>query len=296
MIKTIFTGTATALITPFDESGKDVDYKSFEKLVEFQIANSIDALVVAGTTGESPVLTTEEKIEMIKIAKCIGNATPVIAGTGSNNTEDAVRKSNEAEKQGVNGLLIVTPYYNKCTQDGIIKHYSYISDRVSAPIIVYNVPSRTGVNIQSETYEALSEIKNIAAVKEASGNISEFNKAVAQSGDKLDFYSGNDDLTVSMMSYGAKGVISVASNIIPAIMKEISELCLANSFEKASFLHKKYLRLMNALFCEVNPAPVKFACSQLIGLNNTLRLPLTNICKSNEIKLSNLLREFELIK
>lgn len=293
MKQTIFTGTATALITPFSADGKEVDYSSFEKLVEFQVNNSIDALVVSGTTGESPVLSTNEKNELIRIARNSCGKIPVIAGTGSNNTIEAVRKSNEAEKQGVNGLLIVTPYYNKCTQDGIIEHYNYIANRVSTPIIVYNVPSRTGVTIAPETYSSLSEIKNIVAVKEASDSISAFNKSITIAND-MTFYSGNDDLTISMMAYGAQGVISVVSNIIPSIMKDITDLCLSGKFDYAVNLHKKYLKLMNSMFCEVNPIPIKSACKHQFGFNDTVRLPLTAISKKNEDNIIKILNDLSI--
>lgn len=295
MKNTIFEGTATALITPFSSDGKDVDFNAFQNLIDFQLENSVDALVVAGTTGESPVLTREEKICLIRSAKCsCGSSTPVIAGTGSNNTSEAVKKSNDAEKEGVNGLLIVTPYYNKCNQDGIISHYFYIADRVSTPIIVYNVPSRTGVSIKPETYKALSEHKNIVAVKEASGDISEFIKSIAVA-PELVFYSGNDDQTVSMMAYGAKGLISVTSNIIPGVIKRITDLCKNGEFQKASELHKKYLKLMTAMFCDVNPIPVKSACNKLFNINKTVRLPLTDIKVKDEIKISGILKEYGLI-
>lgn len=295
MKNTIFSGTATALITPFSSDGKNVDFNAFQRLIDFQLENSIDALVVAGTTGESSVLTREEKISLIRSAKSsCGSAIPVIAGTGSNNTVEAVKKSNDAEKEGVNGLLIVTPYYNKCNQDGIINHYFYIADRVSTPIIVYNVPSRTGVTINSETYKALSEHKNIVAVKEASGNISEFNKSIESAPD-LVFYSGNDDQTVSMMVYGAKGLISVTSNIIPGIIKRISDYCLEGEYIKASELHKKYLKLMNVMFCDVNPIPIKSACNKLLCINKTVRLPLTAIRENDEQMISEILTEYNLI-
>ena len=295
MKQTIFTGTATALITPFSADGKEVDYTSFEKLISFQIDNGADALVVAGTTGEAPVLKPDEKSELIKITRDNCGHIPVIAGTGSNNTIEAVIKSNEAEKQGVNGLLIVTPYYNKCTQQSLIEHYNFIADRVSTPIIVYTVPSRTGVEILPDTYEALSEHKNIVAVKDATGNISSFNRSITGKND-LTFYSGNDDQTVEMMVYGARGVISVVANIIPTVMKQITDSCLNNDFSLASDLHKKYLKLMNTIFCEVNPAPIKYACSTIFGLNNSLRLPLNKITIDNEIKLRELLLEYGLLK
>ena len=275
MKNTVFTGVATALITPFTDDTKHVDFDGFRNLIDFQIKGGADALVISGTTGESPVLSREEKIVLFSEAvKCSDGKIPIIAGSGSNNTEEAVKKSNDAEKQGVNGLLIVTPYYNKCTQEGLIKHYFYIADRVSAPIIVYNVPSRTGVNIKPETYKALSEHKNIVAVKEASSDVSSFIRAKALCGDRLSFYSGNDDLTVSMMSHGAKGVISVASNIIPDIIHRITELCSRGDFTNAAVLHEKHLKLMNSMFCEINPIPVKYACSRLFNISSKLRLPL----------------------
>lgn len=296
MKKQIFSGCATALITPFTADGNDVDYASFEKIVSFQINNEIDALVVAGTTGESPVLTSEEKTELIKITKSItGNNIPVIAGTGSNNTIEAVKKSNEAEKQGVNGLLIVTPYYNKCSQDGLINHYFYIADRVSTPIIVYNVPSRTGMTVKPETYKALSEHKNIVAVKEASSDVSEIIKSISLCGDTISFYSGNDDLTIPLMSCGAEGLISVTSNIIPAVMRKITFLCKKGDFYEALKLKQSYLKLINAMFCDINPTPVKYACSKLNLSGKNLRNPLTLLSKDKENYLDNLLFEYNLI-
>ena len=287
MKNTIFEGTATALITPFSSDGKDVDFNAFQKLIDFQLENSVDALVVAGTTGESPVLTREEKICLIRSAKCsCGSSTPVIAGTGSNNTIEAVKKSNDAEKEGVDGLLIVTPYYNKCTDEGLIRHYYYIADRVSVPIIVYNVPSRTGVNIKPEIYNALAEHKNIVGIKEASGNISSFVKTSALCRNKISLYSGNDDQIVSMMAEGADGVISVASNILPSVFTEIARLCLNGDFDTASDIHKRYLNLINLLFSEVNPIPIKYACNYIFGLNNSLRLPLTEITAYNKSRIT----------
>lgn len=296
MKKTIFTGTATALITPFSADGKDVDYKSFEKSVVFQIENNADALVVAGTTGESPVLSVDEKHNLIKIAKNIADKKiPVIAGTGSNNTEEAVKKSNDAEKEGVDGLLIVTPYYNKCTQQGLIKHYYYIADRVSAPIIVYNVPSRTGVNINPHTYQELSLHKNIVAVKEASSDITSFIESVRLCADALDFYSGNDNTVTAMMSSGAKGVISVASNIVPGIMHRITSACLNYDYNYADNLLKKYLPLIDAMFCDINPIPVKAASHLLFGFNDSLRLPLTSVDEKKKEQIKDILREYEMI-
>ncbi len=297
MKKHIFTGCATAMITPFTADGKDVDYKAFEKLLRFQIKNDIDALVVSGTTGESPVLKQEEKSLLFRISceQAVDKKIPVIAGTGSNNTSEAVKKSNEAEKQGVSGLLIVTPYYNKCSQEGLIKHYFYIADRVSTPIIVYNVPSRTGMTIKAETYKALSEHKNIVAVKEASADLSEFNKAVSDSKTELVFYSGNDELTLPMMASGAKGVISVASNIIPQVMKELAQNCLNHNIGNALSVHRKYLNLMQNMFIDINPVPVKAACSLMFNIYPKLRLPLTELSEEKTDVLKQLLIDYKLI-
>ena len=296
MKKAVFKGVATALITPFTDGAESVDFSAFEKLIDFQIKNSADALVISGTTGESPVLSRDEKISMFREAvKIADGRIPVIAGTGSNNTEEAVKKSNDAEKQGVNGLLIVTPYYNKCSQQGLIDHYFYIADRVSTPVIIYNVPSRTGVTIKADTYKALAEHKNIVAVKEASTDMSEYIKASALCGDDFVFYSGNDDLAVSMMSYGGKGIISVASNIIPDVMHSIAEYCLNNDFTNASVLHKKYLKLMNSLFCDINPAPIKAACKMLFNTNDNMRLPLTPVSQANKDVIKSVLEEYHLI-
>ena len=297
MKRPLFEGVATALITPFTLDEKDVDYKAFEKLINFQIENSVDAVVVSGTTGESPVLSGDEKQNLFSIAKSLcGNDLPVIAGTGSNNTIDAVRKSNDAEKKGVDGLLIVTPFYNKCTQTGLIEHYNFIADRVSTPIIVYNVPSRTGVNILPETYLELSKHKNICAIKEASDNISAITNTVALCGDSVDIYTGNDDMIIASMASGAKGVISVASNIIPSVIREISHLCTENNFRAAEEIYIKYHSLIKALFLEINPIPVKFACNLLFGTENELRLPLTKLSDDNKKKLTELLRKHSLIK
>lgn len=296
MKKQIFTGCATALITPFDASTENVDFSAFEDLIRFQINNGTDALVISGTTGESPVLSAKEKEGLLDVAiNASRNRLPLIMGTGSNDTKTAVIKSNEAEKKGVDGLLIVTPYYNKATQEGIIRHYNFIADRVSTPIIVYNVPSRTGVNIQSETYLALSEHKNIVAIKEANGDISAAAKTIALCKNKLDIYSGNDDQTVAMMSLGAKGVISVAGNIIPSVMHNICRAALSGNINSASKLQSDYLELINFLFCEVNPIPVKAACEMMFSYNSNLRLPLTAITEKNKDKLKTLLGKYNLI-
>ena len=292
MKHSIFTGSACALITPFTENGENIDCALFEDLCEYQIQNGTDALVVAGTTGESPVLSKEEKRMLFRRAvNAADGRVPVIAGTGSNNTEDVVRKSNDAEKEGVNALLVVTPYYNKCTQEGLVKHYFHIADRVSTPIIVYNVPSRTGVNIQPETYRALAEHKNIVAIKEANGDISAAAKTLALCGDKLDVYSGNDDQTAAFLSLGGKGVISVAANIIPEVMH-----VMATDKDRCAELQLEYLPLLNALFCEVNPIPVKAAFEMITGKSQPLRLPLTTISDSHRNSFLQLLKSYSLVK
>lgn len=296
MKKHLFSGCATALITPFTENGKDVDIGFYEQLLQWQADCRADAVVIAGTTGESPVLTAEEKkLLFSKAVSMLGRKIPVIAGTGSNNTQDAVRKSNEAEKEGVDGLLIVTPFYNKCTQDGLIAHYYYIAERVSTPIIVYNVPSRTGVNIRPETYAALAEHPQIVGIKEAGGDLSAAAKTIALCDDRADVYSGNDDQTVSMMSVGAKGVISVASNLLPSEIHRLTYLMLNNDHQAACELQRYYLPLTEALFSEVNPIPVKTAIEELFHKKQYFRLPLTEMSKQKKDVLLQEMRRLHLI-
>lgn len=292
----LFTGSAAALISPFLPDGKDLDLTFFEQLIEWQITAGTDALVIAGTTGESPVLSPDEKQKMFSLAvKTANKHVPVIAGTGSNDTQMAVIKANAAEKEGVDGLLIVTPFYNKCTQEGLIRHYHYIADRVSAPVIVYNVPSRTGVNILPETYAAITEHKNITGIKEANGDISAAAKTAALCKYKATIYSGNDDQTVGMMAVGAKGVISVAANVIPGPMHEITAHAINNDFFAAQTLQAKYLKLMELLFSEVNPIPVKAAVGSIFGCTLPLRLPLTPLSEKNLEKLRQELKSLNLI-
>lgn len=295
MKQTLFKGCGTAVITPFTPDGKNVDKNGFQRFLEFQIENGAEALIVAGTTGEAPTLTSDEKRELFRQSvAAAGGKIPVIAGTGSNSTEEAIRKSNAAEKEGVDGLLIVTPYYNKCTQTGLIEHYFYIADRVSTPITVYDVPSRTGVSIAPETYLALSEHKNITAVKEADTDISKFVRSLALCGGKLDFYSGSDDLTGAMMSLGAKGVISVASNVIPREMHRLCEMFLDGNTADGAKMNIELSKLMNLLFCEVNPIPIKTAVSFLgeLSLSHAVRLPLTDISAENRQKIKDELSKF----
>lgn len=295
MDHSVFTGCGTALVTPFTEDGKKTDLNAFEKLIGFQLENLTDALIIAGTTGESPTLSPYEKTFLFRTAVSICKGRiPVIAGAGSNNTQECVVKCNDAEKEGVDGLLIVTPYYNKCTQDGVIRHYEYISDRVSVPIIVYNVPSRTGFDIAPETYKELSKIKNVKAVKEASSDITKMIRTRSLCGEALDIYSGNDDETAAMMTYGAKGVISVAANIVPDVMHHITKLLLNGECAEAAELQMQYEELFDELFIKVNPIPVKTALG-LMGLcGEKVRLPLTQMKDNDKAAMKKLLEKYSI--
>ncbi len=281
MKEILFSGSACALVTPFKNPEKDVDLSKYEELVQFQLINDTQAIVICGTTGEAATLTYEERSQCARIAVNEANGRiPIIAGTGSNNTEVAVRLSNLAEKEGVDGLLIVTPFYNKASQDGIIKHYEYIADRVSKPIIVYNVPSRTGVNIIPETYRELAKIKKIVGIKEANGNLSSVAKTISLCGNKIALYSGNDDQTVPMMSLGACGVISVAANVIPKTMQSLCTLCNKQEYKRAAKLQAELCELENSLFEDVNPIPIKALMKKINMCEDLVRLPLTQ-CKSD---------------
>ena len=274
MKKRIFTGAATALITPMNEDGS-VNFSRLTSLVDEQIKGGIDALVICGTTGEKSTLGYDEHVKVIETAaKANGGRVPLIAGTGSNDTVYSVGLCADAEKAGADAFLMVTPYYNKTSQRGLVAHYNYIADRVNKPIILYNVPSRTGVAIKPETYKELSKHPNIVATKEANGDLASVAKTRYLCGDDLDFYSGNDDQTVPIMSLGGIGVISVMSNFLPNVMHEICAEYLNGNTQKAADLQIKYTGLMNALFSDVNPIPVK-AAMNLLGLNaGPCRLPL----------------------
>ena len=274
MKKRIFTGAATALITPMNEDGS-VNFSRLSSLVDEQIKGGIDALVICGTTGEKSTLGYDEHVKVIETAaKANGGRVPLIAGTGSNDTVYSVGLCADAEKAGADAFLMVTPDYNKPSQRGLVAHYNYIADRVNKPIILYNVPSRTGVAIKPETYKELSKHPNIVATKEANGDLASVAKTRYLCGDDLDFYSGNDDQTVPIMSLGGIGVISVMSNFLPNVMHEICAEYLNGNTQKAADLQIKYTGLMNALFSDVNPIPVK-AAMNLLGLNaGPCRLPL----------------------
>ena len=272
----IFTGSAVAIVTPFKEDGA-VDYDQLKDLVEYQIANKTDAIVICGTTGEASTMTEEEHLEVIrKCCEYVNKRIPVIAGTGSNCTETAIKLSKEAQEVGADALLVVTPYYNKATQNGLIKHFTMIAEAVDIPIIMYNVPSRTGCNIQPATAAKLAkEVKNIVAIKEASGNISQVAKLAKLADGAIDIYSGNDDQVVPILSLGGKGVISVTANIIPEDTHDMVARYLDGDVAGSLALQLKALDLCDAMFCEVNPIPVKKAV-ELAGLcNGYVRMPMT---------------------
>ncbi|MGN0690691.1 MAG: 4-hydroxy-tetrahydrodipicolinate synthase, partial [Oscillospiraceae bacterium] len=259
MKKTIFTGAGVAIVTPMNTDGS-IDFETFGKLIDFQIENGTDAIVVCGTTGESSTMSDEEHKETIRYCvERVNKRVPVIAGTGSNDTAYAVQLSKEAEILGADAVLVVSPYYNKTSQNGLIKHFTTIADAINIPVMLYNIPGRTGVNIAIDTFVELSKHENIVAVKEAGGNMDYFAKIIEACGDNLDVYSGDDGMTVPVMSIGGKGVISVLSNVMPKETHELCQLCLDNNFAEAGKLQIKYLGLINALFCDVNPIPVKEA-------------------------------------
>ncbi len=277
----LFKGSGVALVTPFDDK-LNVNYNKLEELINFHIESKTDALIICGTTGESATLTDEEFKKIIKFTiKKAKNKIPVIVGTGSNNTKKAVEKSEFANSNGADGILVVTPYYNKCTQDGIFLHYEKINDAVNIPVILYNVPSRTGVDISIDSVLKLSKLKNIKAIKEASTDISKISKLISLVPKDFFVYSGNDDLTLPILSLGAHGVISVLANIFPSQIHNLCYNCFDNNFKKAKDIHYKYLNLMKNLFIEVNPIPVKEAMNILNYNVGDCRLPLCKMSTKN---------------
>ncbi|MBQ1935189.1 MAG: 4-hydroxy-tetrahydrodipicolinate synthase [Clostridia bacterium] len=294
MKKTIFEGAATALVTPLTEQG--IDYEAFGKLIDWQIDSGIDALVICGTTGEGSTLTDEEHRAAIEYAvKRAAKRVPIIAGTGSNDTAYAIDLTKFAYEVGADASLVVTPYYNKATQNGLIKMFTAIADAAPLPMILYNVPSRTGCAIAPSTYLALADHPNIVAIKEANGDISKIAETAKLVGDKLDIYSGNDDQIVPVMSLGGKGVISVLSNLIPAETSEICKAFMRGEVKKSRDMQLEYLDLINTLFCEVNPIPVKAAMAAMGYCENYLRLPLTPMEEANEAKLIALMKNHNII-
>ena len=294
MKRPVFTGLCTALVTPF--RGDGVNYEMLEALIERQIRSGADAIVLAGTTGESPTLTDAEKLEIFRIGvRTAAGRTKIIAGTGSNSTAKAAMLSAKAARMGVDAILAVTPYYNKSTQPGLIQYYTAVAAASGLPVIAYNVPSRTGVDIRVDTCLKLAEIPGIAGIKEASGDISKIGRMIAACGDALPVYSGNDDQTVPVMALGGAGVISVASNVVPGPMKELTDACLAGEYPKAAAIQRKLLKLMDLMFCQVNPIPVK-AAIQLLGFDcGSCRPPLDGLPDADVQKLRDCLDELELL-
>ena len=293
----VFTGAGVAIVTPFKENG-EVNYEEFAKQIELQIAGETDAIIVCGTTGEASTLSHEEHLDVIRYCvKVVNGRIPVVAGTGSNCTETAVYLSQEAEKAGADALLVVTPYYNKATQKGLYEHFKIVADSVKIPVILYNIPGRTGgVNILPETVVRLcTEVENIVGVKDATGNISQVAKMMALADGKVDLYSGNDDQIVPILSLGGKGVISVLSNIAPKQTHDICAKYFEGDVEGSRKMQLDAIELIDALFCEVNPIPVKKALN-LMGLNaGILRRPLTEMEDANAAKLEKAMKEFGIL-
>ena len=282
MKKPVFTGAGVAIITPFTSTG-EVNYDEFKKILDYQIDHGTDAIIIVGTTGESSTMTLKEHAEVVDFGcSYVAGRVPVVAGAGSNDTAAAVELTREAAKSGADAVLSVTPYYNKTTQRGLIAHFQAIADCSDCPVILYNVPSRTGLSISPETYKVLSEHPNINGSKEASGNFSLLAEAMHLCGDNMNFWSGNDDQIVPLMSMGGKGVISVLSNVAPAQTHKLTQLCLEGKFDEASRLQIDYVPLIKALFCEVNPIPVKKAMELLGWQVGDVRLPLVGVTAEHE--------------
>ncbi len=295
MKNTVFTGAATAIVTPF--KGNEIDYEQFGRLIDWQIEQGINAIVVAGTTGEGSTLTDEEHKAVIKYCvEKVGGRVPVIAGTGSNDTAYAISLTKYACEVGADAMLLITPYYNKATQKGMIESFRMVADISTKPCILYNVPSRTGCNLLPESVAELAKHPNIVAIKEACGNISQIAKVAALCGDNIDIYSGNDDQIVPILSLGGKGVISVLSNIAPADTVLMCEKFFAGDVKGAAAMQLDYLELVDALFCEVNPIPAKAAVSAMGFGENSLRLPLTPMEPAHEATLLALMRRHGIIQ
>lgn len=290
----LFKGSGVAIITPFNDEG--VDFKKLKELLEWHIDSGTDAVIICGTTGEASTMSESERKETIKFTvDTVNKRIPVIAGTGSNNTLAAVEMSKWAESIGVDGVLVITPYYNKTTQKGLVEHFKAVAESIKIPIIIYNVPSRTGMNILPKTLKELCKFENIAAVKEASGNISQIAEIRALCGDRLDIYSGNDDQTIPIMSLGGIGIISVAANIIPSDIHKMSKLYLEGKTEEALKIQLNALAFINSLFVETNPIPIKTAMN-LMGMNvGKLRLPLCDMSEDNLKILKKEMKAYKLI-
>ena len=292
----IFTGSAVAIVTPMFSDGK-INYEEYGRIIDFQIANGTDAIVACGTTGESATLTPDEHSQVIKYTvDRVAKRVPVIAGTGSNDTVFAAELSKEAEEHGADAILSVTPYYNKTSQSGLVRHYNYIADRINIPMIVYNVPSRTGCNIKPETYKELSKHPNIKATKEANGDISALVRTMSLCGDDLDVYSGEDSQAFSITAMGGLGVISVLANVCPRETHDMMALALAGDYKKSFAMQKYYIELIDMMFSDVNPIPVK-AAMNLLGFDcGPCRMPLAPMRESGYAALVECMRKYGLIK
>lgn len=292
----MFKGLGTAMITPFNADGA-VDYSALEKIVDSQLKGNVDALFVCGTTGEPPTMNAAEREKVIKsVIDQVNGKIPVFVGTGSNDCAHAVELSKHAQEMGADGVLAVTPYYNKCTQDGLYLYYKAINDAIDIPIVAYNVPGRTGVNMKSETVERLTSLKNVKGVKEASGNIAQILETSRRiRGSQINLYSGDDCIAVPIMSVGGSGLISVASNAIPSIMSEMIHAWLDGDHAKALDMQMKYQPFFDAMFLEVNPIPVKTACALLDMCKPYMRLPLTTLTDGNREKLEKIMKDLAIL-
>ena len=290
----MFNGSMVALVTPFKNG--QVDWPSLEKLIEFHLQSGTNGIVPCGTTGESATLSHQEHDDVVKaVIKSVLKRVPVIAGTGSNSTDEAVRLTREAEKSGADGALMISPYYNRPTQEGIYQHYKKVAGEVGIPIIVYNIPGRTGSKIEPETLARLAEIKNIAGVKEATGSVDQAIDVIRLCGDRLAVYSGEDSLIFSLMALGGKGVISTVANVAPKETAELTTACLMGNWEKGRELQLQLIPLVRSLFIETNPIPVKTALSLMGKCRGDLRLPLTPMAENNQSKLMQAMRDFGLL-
>lgn len=290
----MFTGSMVALVTPFNNG--QVDWQTLEALVEFHIRNGTQGIVPCGTTGESATLSHQEHDDVIRaVIRAVHKRVPVIAGTGSNSTDEAVRLTREAEKSGADGALLISPYYNRPTQEGIYQHYKKVASEVGIPIIIYNIPGRTGSKIEPETLARLAEISNVAGVKEATGSVDQAIDVIRLCGDRLAVYSGEDSLIYSLMALGGKGVISTVANVAPKETAQLTEACLKGNWEKGRKIQFKLIPLIRSLFLETNPIPVKTALSLMGKCSGELRLPMTPMAEGNLTKLSQAMREFGLL-
>ena len=294
MKQILFTGSAVAIITPF--RNETVDYEALGRLLQFQLSSGTDAVVVCGTTGEAATLSYTERMGVIQyVVDQVNGRVPVIAGSGANSTETAITLSRDAAQAGVDGLLVVTPYYNKATQTGLLRHFTAVADSVEKPVILYNVPSRTGVSIAAETYEKLSQHPRIVGTKEASGNFSLIQRTRRLCPEDFSIWSGNDEDTAAVCLLGGKGVISVAANVVPGEMHALVDACLKNDFRKAGQMQLRLHRLCELLFCEVNPIPVKTALAMMGYCTGSLRLPLCEMSPENRLSLQEGLQAYRLI-